>query len=103
MKFKKMCENCKGKKCISLIIAKWLIIIGGINWGLVGVGMLLNSVSSWNLVHMIFGSMPAIEAIVYILVGIAAIIKIFGCKCHKCKDGSCTVVEKEEKKEGTTV
>ena len=63
-------------------VAKWLVIIGGINWGFVGLGMLLGK--SWNLVNMIFGTMPSIEAIIYVLVGIAAIMKIFGCKCHKC-------------------
>ena len=97
-----MCGNCKegkcGKKCISIIIAKWLIIIGGINWGLVGVGMLLNSnVDSWNLVHIILGRMSAIEAIVYVLVGVAAVMKIFGCKCCKCKNGVCDTSKAETK------
>ena len=69
-------------------IAKWLVIIGGVNWGLLGLGMLLGKGDSWNLVRAILGSMPAIEAIVYVLVGIAAVMKIFGCKCNKCK-GSC--------------
>ena len=77
-------------------VAKWLVIIGGINWGLVGLGMLLNS--NWNLVHWIFSSMPAIEAIIYVLVGIAAVMKIFGCKCKKCKDGTCAEGMKEENK-----
>lgn len=83
-------------------IAKWLVVIGGINWGLVGLGMLLgNSVDSWNIIHMILGSVPALEGIIYVLVGVAAIMKIFGCKCKNCKDGTCCGTEgKEEKKEG---
>ena len=64
------------------MIAKILVIIGGINWGLIGVGMLMKA--DWNVVHMIAGSLPTLEAIIYILVGLAAIMKIFGCKCHKC-------------------
>ena len=94
-----MCGNCKGKKCVGMKIAKWLLIIGGINWGVFGLGMLLGKMDSWNLVRMIFGSMPTIEGIIYVLVGVAAIMKIFGCKCHGCKDGSCSTEGKEEVKE----
>ncbi len=72
---------CKGC-CTPALIGKILLIIGGVNWGLVGVGMLMSS--DWNVVHMILGTVPAIEAIVYILVGVAAVMKIFGCKCKKC-------------------
>ena len=80
-----MCGNCKGKKCSMAIIAKILVIIGGINWGFVGLGMLIGK--NWNLVGMILGSMPTILNIVYILVGISAFMMIFGCKCKKC---ACT-------------
>jgi uncharacterized protein len=69
-------------------IVKVLVIIGGLNWGLIGLGMLLGSAGGWNVVNMIFGSMPTVEAIVYVLVGVAAVMKIFGCKCGKCK-GVC--------------
>jgi uncharacterized membrane protein YuzA (DUF378 family) len=73
--------------CTLAWIVKILVIIGGINWGLVGVGMLLNS--NLNVVNLILGSMPTIEAVVYILVGIAAVMKIFGCRCAKCLSGIC--------------
>ncbi len=56
-------------------IARILVVVGGINWGLVGLGMLMGS--SWNLVNMIFGSVPMLEAVVYILVGLAAIKMIW--------------------------
>jgi len=67
--------------------AKVLVIIGGLNWGLVGAGMLFGSMHdmSWNVVHMILGSMPMIEGLVYLLVGLSALVMIFGCKCAKCK------------------
>lgn len=52
-------------------IARILVIIGGINWGLVGLGMLMGS--NWNVVGLIFGSVPTLEAIIYILVGLAAV------------------------------
>ncbi|HBM45447.1 TPA: DUF378 domain-containing protein [Patescibacteria group bacterium] len=51
-----------------------LVIVGALNWGLIGVGFFLNM--NLNLVNLIFGSMPIIEYIVYILVGVAAIIRL---------------------------
>jgi uncharacterized membrane protein YuzA (DUF378 family) len=76
---------CNGKcscGCVVKKTAKVLLIIGGLNWGLVGLGMLMGS--NWNVVNLILGSWPTVEAIVYLLVGIAAIVKIFGCRCKKC-------------------
>ena len=89
---------CNGKKCWGLKIAKWLLIIGGLNWGVLGLGMLLGKMDSWNVVRMIFGGMPTLEAIIYVLVGIAAVMKIFGCSCHKCKEGMCGGATKDEPK-----
>lgn len=82
-----MCNSncCKGS-CTPALIGKILLIVGGVNWGLVGVGMLMGS--DWNVVHMILGTLPTLEAIVYILVGVAGVMKIFGCKCKKCA-GEC--------------
>ena len=50
-----------------------LVIIGGLNWGLVGV-------AEFDLVAAIFGEGSAIARVVYTLVGIAAIwaISFFG-------------------------
>lgn len=95
-----MCGNCKDGVCkggcgVMYIIAKVLVIIGGVNWGLVGAGMLLGG-ANWNVVNMIFGSMPTVEGIVYILVGLSAVMMIFCCKCGKCKEGCCPVEEKKE-------
>jgi uncharacterized membrane protein YuzA (DUF378 family) len=72
------------------IIAKILVIVGGLNWGLVGVGMILGKESAWNLVTMLLGSMPTLEAVVYILVGISAILMIFRCKCKMCCTATTT-------------
>ncbi len=55
----------KALKIISLV----LVIIGGLNWGLVG---LLN----FDLVAAIFGSMSVISRVVYVLVGLAALVMI---------------------------
>jgi hypothetical protein len=83
-----MCkEGCCKKGCMGKKISKVLVIVGGLNWGLVGIGMMINK--SWNLVNMIFGSMPTLEAIIYILVGASAVMLILCCKCKKCIVGKC--------------
>jgi uncharacterized membrane protein YuzA (DUF378 family) len=51
-------------------VAFALVIIGGLNWGLVG---LLNL----DLVQLIFGSIPVVAQAVYILVGLAALYKLY--------------------------
>jgi uncharacterized protein len=51
------------------IIAWILLIVGGLNWGLVGAFQL-------NLVNAIFGGVPMLESIIYILVGVAAIYEL---------------------------
>lgn len=63
-----------------------LVVIGAINWGLVGLGGFFGG--DWNVVHMILGFMPWLEWVVYILVGIAGIMLCFGCKCKACKGGA---------------
>ena len=81
-----MCNNMTcgcGKGGSMHLITKILLIVGGINWGLVGLGMLMGG-ANWNVVYMIFGSMPMVEAIIYVLVGVAAVIKIFRKKCACC-------------------
>lgn len=47
-------------------IALVLVVVGGLNWGLVGV-------FGFDLVAALFGDMSALARIVYTLVGIAAI------------------------------
>ena len=47
-------------------IALVLVIIGAINWGLIGI-------FDFNLVEMIFGNMTIIARIIYALVGISGL------------------------------
>jgi uncharacterized membrane protein YuzA (DUF378 family) len=75
---------CKCSKCIVAKVAYVLVLVGGLNWGLVGLGMLLGSMGGWNLVALIFGS-GTLAAIVYLLVGISTVVKIVGCPCKMCK------------------
>lgn len=51
-----------------------LVIVGAINWGLVGVGNLLDA--NWNVVNLVLGSFPTIEALVYLVVGLAGLYEI---------------------------
>jgi uncharacterized membrane protein YuzA (DUF378 family) len=56
-------------------IALILVVIGGLNWGLVGLFDL-------DLVATIFGDMSVVSRVVYVLVALAAIYMIFvGAKC----------------------
>lgn len=48
------------------VIAAILLVVGGLNWGLVGI-------FEFDLVAAIFGAMSILSRIVYILVGIAAV------------------------------
>ncbi len=50
-------------------VALLLIIIGGLNWGLVGA-------FEFNLVDALFGEGSVLARIVYILVGLAALYKL---------------------------
>jgi len=51
-------------------IALVLLIIGGLNWGLVGL-------FSFDLVAAIFGEMSVLSRIIYVLVGLAALYTIY--------------------------
>lgn len=52
------------------IVALILVIVGGLNWGLVGI-------FHFDLVAAIFGNMSALARIVYAVVGLAAIYCIY--------------------------
>lgn len=65
------------------IVAFILLVIGGLNWGLVGIN------ADWNVVQLILGSFPWLESLVYILVGLSALYLIFTHKkdCKGCGSG----------------
>ena len=56
----------------------WLLLVGGLNWGLVGL-------FDWNLVEVLFGAWPMLVKVIYILVGLSAVALLFCKKCAKCK------------------
>lgn len=51
------------------LIAIILLVVGGINWGLIGL-------FRFDLIGMIFGEMTAISRLIYVLVGLAAVYRI---------------------------
>ena len=61
------------------VIAIILLLIGGLNWGLVGL-------FNFNLVDTIFGGGSLLARLIYILVGLSAIYKIL---CWKCIHEQC--------------
>ena len=59
-------------------IARILLLVGGLNMGLVGVGMLISN--DLNVINMVVGGLPVLEAVVYVLVGLSALFVIFNKK-----------------------
>ncbi len=58
------------------MVSKWLVLIGGLNWGVAGVGGLLKNASLGNGVIAMLGS--TIASIVYLLVGLSALYMLYG-------------------------
>ncbi len=58
------------------VAAKWLIIIGGLNWGIAGIGGFLQNASLSDGVVAMLGT--TIANIVYVLVGLAAVYTLYG-------------------------
>ncbi len=57
-------------------IAKLLVTIGALNWGLTGIGMLVGT--NLNIVNLLLGGvyisdMPILEIVVYLLIGASAV------------------------------
>jgi uncharacterized membrane protein YuzA (DUF378 family) len=72
---KKMCGVHK--------VAWLLLVVGGLNWGLVGL-------FDFNLVMKLLGTWPIVEKAVYVLVGISAVAMLGMLKCcGKCDKAGC--------------
>lgn len=61
------------------MVAFILLVVGGLNWLLVGA-------FDYNLVAMLLGSMPMLEKTVYVLVGLSAVYEVLTHKqnCRHC-------------------
>lgn len=60
----------KGKKAFKMGVldfgALWLMIIGSVAWGIIGV-------AKWNFVEWLLGKVPFLESLVYFLVGVSGL------------------------------
>lgn len=75
------CSNCNIYKDWFAKVACILVLIGALNCGLVGIGYFIKA--NLNVLNIILGNWPNIEYIeyiVYILIGVSAIVKIASCK-----------------------
>lgn len=68
--------QCGGKKLLN-VIAIILVIVGALNWGLVGF-------FNWNLVESIFGD--GFGRVIYAIVGLAGLwsLSLISKCCHSC-------------------
>jgi hypothetical protein len=67
-------------------IAFILLIVGGLNW--------LLHAFNFNVVDMIFGEGAVVSKLIYILVGLSALLEVFTHKanCNNCTTGPMTKV-----------
>ena len=74
-----------------------LLFIGGLNWGLVGLGMYFGG--NWNVVNLVFTQWLGwsnVEALVYVLVGLSALVLVFTHKkdCKMCESQASAAAPK---------
>lgn len=73
-----------GKRCLVCKVVGILVVIGAINWGLVGIFQM-------NLVATLLGEMTTAARVVYGVIGVAGVLAVLALfKCCPCqKNGSC--------------
>ena len=66
--------------CIVCKIVALLVIIGALNWGLIGAAKI-------NLVERLLSNIPHAVRLVYVLIGLAGLMKLICCfkECPACK------------------
>ncbi len=66
------------------MIAWILVIIGGLNWLLVGLGGFFGG--NWDVVWLLLGSWPTLQSLVYVVIGLSAVYEIFTHRrnCRMC-------------------
>lgn len=73
----------KDKDCVGCKLVTLLVGLGALNWGLVGA-------FQTDLVANMLGDMTTGARVVYVLIGVAGLIKLVSLvKCCPCKGGSC--------------
>ncbi|MCG3176659.1 MAG: hypothetical protein MOGMAGMI_01617 [Candidatus Omnitrophica bacterium] len=83
------CPVCK--------VAGLLVVLGAVNWGLVGA-------INYNLVGSLLGAGSTAEKVVYIVIGVAGVLKLLSCfitcPCAKKCDAPAPAEHKHGKGEG---
>ncbi|MFT4889481.1 MAG: uncharacterized membrane protein YuzA (DUF378 family) [Halobacteriales archaeon] len=58
-----------------------VVIVGAINWGLVGAAYFLTDGGNWNVVNLVFGAdgldVPVLENLVYLIVGLGGLYEVY--------------------------
>lgn len=54
-----------------------LVVVGALNWGLVGVAHFVDAAANWNLVNILFEGIPEVEFGIYFLVGLASLWTLY--------------------------
>lgn len=69
-----------------------LVMIGGLNWLLVGLGGFFGG--NWDVVWLLLGSWPVVQWLVYIVIGLAAVYEIVTHKknCKTCSSGAAPMM-----------
>jgi len=58
-------------------IASILVVIGALNWGLIGLNSFSKVNYDWDLVNLLLGKFPIVAAIVYLLVGLSGLWMLY--------------------------
>ena len=58
-------------------LALTLVVVGALNWGLIGLGHFVDAAANWNIVNVVFGSIPELEFAIYLLVGLAGLYELY--------------------------
>jgi uncharacterized membrane protein YuzA (DUF378 family) len=73
----------EGKRCGVCKLVGLLVVLGALNWGLVGIFQV-------DLVAQVLGPMSGPTRVVYGLIGVAGLLKIVSfLKCCPCQKGAC--------------
>ena len=77
------CKSGGAAHCWIHCIIKTLVIIGGLNWGLIAIN------PEWNVVTLALGQWPVAVTVVYALVGLAALKMLVKTIWKHCGKGGC--------------
>lgn len=54
-----------------------LVVVGALNWGLVGLAHFVDAAANYNVVTVLFAGIPELEFGIYVLVGLASLWTVY--------------------------